>query len=503
MSGSLDAWVTRGRPVAPPSSAAEVVGAALRDGAERVEVELSDARIVATRPPPAKKQKPAYFTKTVAGRTGVPRPQHVVPFAAVLDEALACVGDAAFEYVRRGTPLAAKGQTVRGAIAEAVVKRSYELETDLTVVAAESSEAINGANRGRGTERYDFGLVDGDGAVRKIEVKNARMTYQPLLQLWKLNFVNVKTTEFYDLVLCFEGFDGLRLYKWGGEGESTNGVRQEATGGSVFVHASRSQPDALAAHAQLITKMEVKGNKLLAFVAYDDPDYSDLWSTTTRTTDVYEHVPLGTLSHTARGNALEGVVRAVVRDVIGHAVTDAPVTARINGAARGANSTSCDFLVDGRKAEVKSSLMHWDKYRRCFCLQFKHVKATTHDVLYLAWMTPRGIHIFQHDSKAGLRTTGKATEATGKGIGFTAPSGKKGFPVASGAERFLLKNLNWLKLPYLAFLPFADGDFDRVMERGKRIRGVEGGDDVQEESTEDVEEESTDESDNDEDSDED
>jgi hypothetical protein len=86
-------------------------------------------------------------------------------------------------------------------------------------------------------------------------------------------------------------------------------------------------------------------------------------------------------------------------------------------------------------------------------------------------MTPRGVHVFENNSKA-LYTTGKETEATGYNITFTAPGGKKGYNVPTAAERYLLKNLHWLKLPYLGFLAFQEGDAERVMERGALLAGA-------------------------------
>jgi hypothetical protein len=70
-------------------------------------------------------------------------------------------------------------------------------------------------------------------------------------------------------------------------------------------------------------------------------------------------------------------------------------------------------------------------------------------------------------------------------IQFYAPSGKTGYKVPAAAERFLLKNLHWLKLPYLGFLAFQPGDAERVMERGALLAGAG----VEEEEEEEEEEE--------------
>jgi len=242
------------------------------------------------------------------------------------------------------------------------------------------------------------------------------------------------------------------------------------------------------AHDQLVAKMETKGNTLLKFVPYDEPDYADVWTMRTRTDEYYEGVPLATLSSKARGDALEAIVRDFVARYLERTVADAPITQNVAGSSRGKNSTSCDLLVDGKRAEVKSCMMSWNKSLERFGLQFEAVKPDAYDVLYLAWMTPRGVHIFEHKGDAGLSKNGTRTKARGYNINFTAPGGKAGYKVPAAAERYLLKNLHWNKLPYHGFLEFQEGDAERVMERGAVL--AKAGVDEDEEEGGAVEEES-------------
>jgi hypothetical protein len=484
MKRGLDGWVVRGAPVAPVGEVADAAVTVLNAGATHVEVSAGDVKVVADKPAPKKKGKKEggsaiLFNKEVASRTAIPKPAHKPMFAEFIDVAMKATGDSAFEYAKRGTPLAGKSTALRGAIAEVVVKKVL-IEMGKDVRAPDASDCVNGQARRKGNERYDL-LVDG----AKVEVKNARMTFGPLRQMWMLQFAGVKKSDHQKLILCFEGFDGMRVYDWGDKGYGTNGQSEEASGGKVQVCASCSQPDALAAHAQLVAKMEEKGNTLLKFVPYDDPTYADVWAMKTRTDKYYEGVPLAALSPAARGGVLEAVVRTFVATCLGRAVADAPVTQNVAGGLRCKQSTTYDFLDDGARAEVKSSMMGWDKTLERFQLHFTNVKPDEHDVLYLAWMTPRGVHVFEHDGKAGLSTHGKATAATGYLIQFYAPSGKTGYKVPAAAERFLLKNLHWLKLPYLGFLAFQPGDAERVMERGALLAGAG----VEEEEEEEEEEE--------------
>ena len=487
-SATLDTWLQPKSKSQTVEVAKSVTATALQNGCDRVEVEVTPekVKVVATKPVAA--PKPKLFTKSVAARTGTPTPLIIGKFADYIDVAMEGVGDAAFLYAQHGTPLAGKSSALRGTIAEAVVKRIYATERGFEIVDAEAGTCVNGTARGECRERYDFGIrgVDEDGswATFRIEVKNSRMSYVPSMERWQLIFANVKRTEHDELCLVFEGLDGVRVYIWRGQNASTRGKHTKAMGENIKVSASRSQPDATSSHAQLVEEMAER-NELIKFVAYTDPAYADLWATTTRTATTYDAVPMGTLSGSARGTMVENVVRSVMVR-LGHTVEDAPTSSCVNGAARGKNTTTCDFLMNGERIEVKSSLMAWNKKDRCFGLNFHHIKSELHDTLLLAWMTPKSLHVFKHDGMSGVSTNGKATEATGRLIQMYAPSGKKGYAVASAAERFLLKQFRWWgsENEYLARIDFADGDAERIFELGK-TRNMFGGADEDESESED------------------
>ena len=470
-SGTLDAWLQPKSKSQTVEVAKSVTATALQNGCDRVEVEVTPekVKVVATKPAAAPKSK--MFTKSVAARTGFPTPLFTGKFADFVDVAMDGVGDAAFLYAQHCTPLAGKSTALRGAIAEAVVKRIYATERGFEIVDAEAGTRVDGKARGENSERYDFGIrgVDEDGswATFRIEVKSARMSYEPSMERWHLMFASVKRTEHDELCLVFEGLDGVRVYRWRGQNASTAGKSTKASGECIKVLASYHQPDATISHTQLVEEMAER-NELIKFVAYTDPAYADLWEMTTRTATTYDAVPMGTLSGKARGTMVENVVRSVMGR-LGHTIEDAPTSSCVNGAARGKDKTTCDFLVDGQRVEVKSSLMAWNKSDKGFGLQFPHIKSELHDTLLLAWMTPKSLHVFKHDGMSGMSTHGKETEATGRQIKMYAPGGKKGYSVPSAAERFLLKHFKWwgCKNKYLARIDFADGDAERIFELGK------------------------------------
>ena len=178
-------------------SAGRAAASCLEAGATRVELHTNgnNMSLVAERPgplPPAKKPKrTAAFTKDIACMTQMPTPRLTIAFADVLEDAFRGVGDNAFTYARAGARLAGKGEAVRGAIAEACVRRAIDTDvsgTEHTVDAATSTRS-NGTQRNRSQTEYDFGVrytVAGEVRTRRCEAKLSRMSFVAKTQTWSV-----------------------------------------------------------------------------------------------------------------------------------------------------------------------------------------------------------------------------------------------------------------------------------------------------------------------------
>jgi len=120
-------------------------------------------------------------------------------------------------------------------------------------------------------------------------------------------------------------------------------------------------------------------------------------------------------------------------------------------------------------------------------LAFTNIKPVLHDKLYLSWTTPHGIHIFEHDGQSGMVKGGVEDNVN---IHLVAPGGVPGCANWRNAEKFLLKHMGakrgW-RLPYIAFIKFAEGDNARFLERAMEI-GTDGGDEEEDEDENPLEE---------------
>ena len=172
------------------------------------------------------------------------------------------------EYLRKKTPFAERDGLPRGGIAENGDRIAWKQRTGLKIVEPEENFRQDGLRLGKNQRPYDYGIDCGDGNVIKIEVKNSRMQYEKQQQQrWVLNFKNVKRDKFDELHLVFEGFDGMRFYKWDGKIYSTTGKNEEKNGGQVVVCTPSRTLDAEEAHKKLIAKME-KENEFIAFLPF-------------------------------------------------------------------------------------------------------------------------------------------------------------------------------------------------------------------------------------------
>ena len=93
---------------------------------------------------------------------------------------------------------------------------------------------------------------------------------------------------------------------------------------------------------------------------------------------------------------------------------------RSNGSLRGRHQAEYDFLMGGRRVEIKSTRLGWDSIHRRWRAQFQAVKISgaerkeaAFDDLYLVIVSPGGLHLIKHDLSTGVSTAGKATAVIG------------------------------------------------------------------------------------------
>ena len=144
-------------------------------------------------------------------------------------------------------------------------------------------------------------------------------------------------------------------------------------------------------------------------------------ASTTNTHDVYNNIPLATLSAKARGDILERVARRVMEMNVNEIAYDPPAGVRINGVKRGRNSAPYDFMIANRRVEVKSTQLQWNSTRNGWVAKWQSIKRDAYDDLLLVLYTPFGVRMYLHDHVFGVSTSGKAQFATGGNVDVYGP----------------------------------------------------------------------------------
>ena len=91
-----------------------------------------------------------------------------------------------------------------------------------------------------------------------------------------------------------------------------------------------------------------------------------------------------------------------------------------NGRRRGSNTAAYDFLMGGRRVEIKNSRMAWASTERRWCVEFSSIKlpfkertTSAFDDLYLVILSPESLHLIKHDLVAWVSRCGQRTAVSG------------------------------------------------------------------------------------------
>lgn len=178
-------------------------------------------------------------------------------------------------------------------------------------------------------------------------------------------------------------------------------------------------------------------------------DYLDGTETECEGYDVYAGFPLATYSGPARGRVLERVARRVMEDFTGLVSEDTPVGATcVNGRRRGRAQATCDFCLGGRRVEVKSTQLIYDKVHGRWKAHWAGIKRSAYDDLLLVLYTPSGVFVYKHDHTFGVTTTGKSQDATGGVVCVYGPCRE---PLVERATEVVTKKIASMLVRRLAF----------------------------------------------------
>eukprot|EP00438_Fugacium_kawagutii_P029319 Skav216041 [mRNA] locus=scaffold2930:41271:42497:+ [translate_table: standard] len=158
------------------------------------------------------------------------------------------------------------------------------------------------------------------------------------------------------------------------------------------------------------------------FVTLCASQFRHLWEDAGATACAYNGHPLASLNPARRGALFqEWAKRLLQQRYPNHQITDAMPGTHVDGRRRGRHQTEYDFMMNGRKVEIKGAQLHRNAARKQWCFQWKRVKfphlmldgRRSFDDLYLVLFSPKWLHLVKHDMSTGISTSGLVTHVSG------------------------------------------------------------------------------------------
>ena len=126
-----------------------------------------------------------------------------------------------------------------------------------------------------------------------------------------------------------------------------------------------------------------------------------------KTAEIYNNHPLATMDPKRRSMVLEDWARMVLEEKEANCEIQDPVPGkRIDGTRRGMYHAEYDFLLNGRRVEIKSSQLKWDAAKGVWKARFGGLKFGAFDDLYLVIFSPEWLDLIKHDLTTGISNPG-------------------------------------------------------------------------------------------------
>ena len=313
-----------------------------------------------------------------------------------------------------GKPLMDRGTSARGNAVERIVRRHDKRDCHPGAIFRDAQDSLccNGTRRGSSATNndYDRCLADEPNVKKNVEVKSAIMYYDITNKEWKVSFKKIKPWLHDELRLALVLDDGVHIFVF--KGPVPNAGKKQF---------SKKIQDPHAAGRAILATMTKKCT-FVGHVPFDDPNYADLFAHTTKTSQLFQGVPLAARGAASRGAILERIARRHGELCHPDSTFDDPDPGvNKNGNKRGKNAAENDWVRDGARQEAKSAQLIWNKHMNLWEFQFHNIKKDLHDDLVLVFYTPTGLHIYVHDGVLGASTHGKKTTTEGTRIYICGP----------------------------------------------------------------------------------
>ena len=335
-----------------------------------------------------------------------------------------------------GVPLADLAAVPKGNVLRSIVREvDARRHPRATIADAIPGTRVDGTRRSQSQAAYDWRRDDS-----RVACKGSQLTWDSQMKRWRVCFANVKPAgaegAYDELLLALYSPRGVHIYRHDGQvGLSGNGRATAVVGRKIVVCGPRQQESWEAAlDDRILPRLDASGCTYVDFVPIDDPQIAAAITlhpaASTDFSSTFAGVPLANCDPRTRSALLKRLVREV--DARRHpeaAIANAIVSSVSRKAA------AYDWQRDDSRVACKSSGLIWSPSHRRWKVLFKHVKPMgadgAYDELLLALYSPWGVHVYRHDRRIGVSTSGKETAVMMKHeIGISGPAGEESWRTA-------------------------------------------------------------------------
>ncbi len=288
---------------------------------------------------------------------------------------------------------------------------------------------VNGQRRNASQAEYDFQLDDRKGEVKSSQLRREKNHWRFLFNRVKFpHLMSWNTSYFEDLYLVLFSPKWLHLVKHDFQtGISRAGLQTEPYGYHIDIRGSTNSLCWEESLQTILDKLCTQGGcSLIAKTDISETLILDMCNKHEGFgRQFYHRKPFSSMSPQLRGLRMQMIVFEI--DKLLHSrsfFAQCSNERTCSGTIRSQHNASVDWIRDGKRVEVKSAQLSFNKYWQDWLCLFSSIKHDRFDELLLAIYSPRGLDVFKHDGIFGLSTTGIATDTSGKSIRVRAPSGE-------------------------------------------------------------------------------
>ena len=150
------------------------------------------------------------------------------------------------------------------------------------------------------------------------------------------------------------------------------------------------------------------------FLTLSASEFKHIWADKGKTAEIYNNNhPLAIMNPARRCMVLEDWARMMLEEREANCLVQDPIPGkRIDGTRRGVYHAEYDFLVNGRRVEIKSSQLRWNATKGIWNVLFGGVKFGDFDDLYLVMFSPQWVDLIKHDMTTGISMSGPLRECS-------------------------------------------------------------------------------------------